>query len=518
MGAVAHEEILIVDYGSQYAQLIARRARELQVFCRIVTPKVRLEELRGRPLKGIILSGGPASVYEAGAPTLDPRILELPVPILGICYGMQLIAHLKGATVAPAKDREFGHRRLTVTADCPLFEGTPPSQVVWMSHGDQVKDPGGLFRAFARTDSCEYAAVQFGGKPIFGIQFHPEVVHSEHGQRILRNFLFGVCGCRGDWKMASLAEEWVQRIRAEVGTRHAICGVSGGVDSSVAALLVHRAIGDQLHCVFVDNGLLRQGEGDEVAGFFRDRLHVDFRRVDAGPRFLEALAGVEDPEVKRKTIGRVFVDVFRDEQKRARSQGAEYLVQGTLYPDVIESQSAFGGPTATIKTHHNVGGLPEDLGFKLLEPLRDLFKDEVRRLGVELGLDEELVWRQPFPGPGLAVRVLGEITEERLKVLRAADWIVQEEIRAAGLTRSLWQAFAVLLPVRTVGVMGDGRTYENVCAIRAVESTDAMTAEWARLPYEVLATISRRIVNSVRGINRVVYDISSKPPATIEWE
>jgi GMP synthase (glutamine-hydrolysing) len=513
-----HEEVVIVDYGSQYNQLIARRVRELEVYCRIVTPSVTAAELKARRPRGIILSGGPASVYAEGAPTLDPDILDLGIPILGICYGLQVIARLLGVHVAPAENREFGHQEIEVTGSHPLFAETPSRQVVWMSHGDQVSDPGGMFEVLARTASCPNAALTHRTRPLLGIQFHPEVSHTEHGMQILRNFVRRICGCQGDWAMASFVTEWTDRIKSTVGDDRVLCGVSGGVDSTVAAALVHRAIGDQLICVFVDNGLLREGESEEVVGLFRDNFNMAFRRVDAGARFLEVLAGVIDPEVKRKRIGHAFIESFEGEAKRALAEGARWLVQGTLYPDVIESLSAHGGPSATIKTHHNVGGLPADLGFRLLEPLRDLFKDEVRRLGGELGLPDHLVWRQPFPGPGLAVRVLGEVTELRLAILRHADRIVRDEIEAAGLTRELWQWFAVLLPVQSVGVMGDGRTYENVCAIRAVTSTDAMTAEWARLPMDVLARISRRIVNGVRGINRVVYDISSKPPSTIEWE
>jgi GMP synthase (glutamine-hydrolysing) len=513
-----HQLIVIVDYGSQYNQLIARRVRELNVFARIVTPSVTASELQAMSPTGLILSGGPRSVYEEGAPSLDPQILALGIPVLGICYGMQVMARLNGIAVHPAEDREYGHRELHVTAESPLFAGTSRTQVVWMSHGDQIESMDGTFEILAKTTSCPAAAVKHRTSKQYGIQFHPEVMHTREGTRILRNFLFDICGCTGDWKMGSLVDELVSKIRARVGDRRVLCGVSGGVDSTVAATLVHRAVGSNLTCVFVDNGLLREDESAEVAGLFRDHLRVDFRAVDAGPAFRKALAGVVDPETKRKRIGHTFIDVFRAEALRAHQAGYHYLVQGTLYPDVIESVSAHGGPSATIKTHHNVGGLPKDLGFELLEPLRDLFKDEVRRLGAELGLDDALVWRQPFPGPGLAVRVLGEVTEERLRVLRAADAVVREEIRADGLERELWQWFAVLLPVNSVGVMGDGRTYENVCAIRAVTSTDAMTAEWAHLPYEVLSRMSRRIVNEVRGINRVVYDISSKPPATIEWE
>ena len=508
---------MVIDYGSQYSQLIARRVREAHVFCRILTPAARAADLAGGALKGVILSGGPSSAYAEDAPDLDPEILELGVPVLGICYGLQLMAARLGARVRPAGDREFGHRRIRVLDPGRLLAGTPEEQVVWMSHGDQIEDAGDVFKVLARTETCPVAAVEHRERPLFGLQFHPEVAHTAHGTRIIRNFLFDVCGCSGEWRMASFVDEQVVRIREQVGDRRVICGLSGGVDSMVAAALVHRAIGDQLTCIFVDNGLLRKDEAQEVQAMVATHLpHISFVAVDASSRFLEALAGVQDPEEKRKRIGHVFIDVFAEE---ARSiQGAGILVQGTLYPDVIESQSAFGGPSSTIKTHHNVGGLPEKLGFELLEPLRDLFKDEVRELGSELGLDEEIIWRQPFPGPGLAVRILEAVTPERVKILQEADAIVREEIRAAGLQRKIWQAFAVLLPINTVGVMGDARTYENVCAIRAVDSTDAMTAEWTRLPYDLLALLSRRIVNEVRGINRVVYDISSKPPATIEWE
>jgi GMP synthase (glutamine-hydrolysing) len=514
----AHQLIVIIDYGSQFNQLIARRVRELNVFAHIVTPAVTAQEIRKLGPKGIILSGGPSSVYDQGAPLLDPQILDLGIPILGICYGMQVIAHLHSIAVKPARDREFGHRELHVLTDETLLRGTPKDQVVWMSHGDIVGPLLEQFDVLAKTDSCPAAALRHRKASIYGIQFHPEVMHTVHGTQILRNFLYDICSCVGDWKMGALADELIHRIRERVGTRRVLCGVSGGVDSTVAATLVHRAVGSQLTCVFVDNGLLRQDESQEVARLFSDHLKVDFRAVDAGREFLKALAQVGDPEIKRKRIGHTFIDVFQKEAKRAHEEGYHFLVQGTLYPDVIESMSAHGGPSATIKTHHNVGGLPAELGFELLEPLRDLFKDEVRRLGAELGLSDELVWRQPFPGPGLAVRILGEVTEERLSVLRGADAIVREEVKARGIERELWQWFAVLLPIQTVGVMGDGRTYENVCALRAVTSTDAMTAEWAHLPYDLLSKISRRIVNEVRGINRVVYDISSKPPATIEWE
>jgi GMP synthase (glutamine-hydrolysing) len=514
--AQASEEIVIVDLGSQFAQLIARRIREHEVFCRVVTPAARAADVRSPALRGIILSGGPASVYDEGAPTIDPAILDLGVPVLGICYGMQLLAHLAGVKVAPGAEREFGRQELEVLGTPDLFAGTPARQVVWMSHGDSVDAAMRDFRVIARTKTCSTAAVQHVSRPILGIQFHPEVTHTEHGSSILGNFLNRICGCRPLWKMSSFADQEIAEIRRQVGKAHVICGLSGGVDSSVAAVLVARAIGKQLTCVFVDNGLLRAREADEVERTFRGRFDLNFRRVDASDLFLSRLSGVTDPEQKRKVIGRAFIDVFKDEAERI--PGVEFLVQGTLYPDVIESVSFHGGPSATIKSHHNVGGLPDVLHFKLIEPLRPLFKDEVRRLGESLGLPEDLVWRQPFPGPGLAVRIVGEVDRARLELLRACDLVVQEEIARAGLTRSLWQSFAVLLPVRSVGVMGDGRTYDLTCAIRAVTSTDAMTAEWARLPHEVLGAMSRRIVNEVRGINRVVYDISSKPPSTIEWE
>jgi GMP synthase (glutamine-hydrolysing) len=510
------EEIVVFDFGSQFAQLIARRIREHKVFCRVVTPRTTAAEIRSPRLKGVILSGGPASVYDPGAPTIDPAVFDLGVPVLGICYGMQLMSRLLGGDVRGHEHREFGHRELRVTAEAGLFAGTPARQVVWMSHGDQVTDPKDLFETLAGTDTCPNAAVRHRTKPLFGIQFHPEVTHTEFGKALLGNFLHRICGCRPTWLMTSFAEREIAAIKEQVGSDRVICGLSGGVDSSVAAVLVSRAIGAQLTCIFVDNGLLRRDEADEVERLFHGRYGLDVRRVDASELFLRELAGVEDPERKRKIIGKAFIDVFEAEAKKIAD--VKWLVQGTLYPDVIESVSFHGGPSATIKSHHNVGGLPEKLGFKLLEPLRPLFKDEVRELGTGLGLPDDLVWRQPFPGPGLAVRCLGAIDRPKLELLRACDAIVQEEIKKAGLYRSLWQAFAVLLPIRSVGVMGDGRTYDLTCAIRAVTSTDAMTAEWARLPHEVLAAMSRRIVNEVRGVNRVVYDISSKPPATIEWE
>ena len=511
------EEVVVLDFGSQYAQLIARRVREQHVFCRIVPPTMLAEDIRTPGLRGVILSGGPASVYDDGAPGFDPAILDLGVPVLGICYGMQLISHILGLKVEPAHEREFGHQRLHVVNSTGLLSDTPEEQTVWMSHGDRVEGAGEVFEVLGRTGTCPLAAVRHREREIYGLQFHPEVVHTEAGRQVLRNFLFQICRCAGSWRMSSFVDDAVGRVRAQIGKSRAICGLSGGVDSMVAAALVDRAIGDRLTCIFVDNGLLRAEEREDVeravAGHLAD---IDFRVVDARERFLEALHGVTDPEVKRKQIGHVFIDVFRE--AASGIVDARFLVQGTLYPDVIESVSAFGGPSSTIKTHHNVGGLPAELGFELVEPLRDLFKDEVREAGVALGLPDEVVWRHPFPGPGLAVRLLGPVTPERLAILREADLIVRREIRDAGLEREIWQAFAVLLPVNTVGVMGDQRTYESVCAVRAVTSTDAMTAEWARLPHELLARMSRRIVNEVRGINRVVYDISSKPPATIEWE
>ncbi|MCB9833118.1 MAG: glutamine-hydrolyzing GMP synthase [Planctomycetes bacterium] len=506
----------MVDYGSQYTQLIARRVREHQVFCTITTPAVTEAELRDPGVKAVILSGGPSSVYGADAPRLPKGIMDLDVPILGICYGMQLLSQHFGGEVKPAKEREFGRREIEVLqADC-LFDCTPRNQDVWMSHGDQVERLDESFIALARTETCPWAAARHKERPVFGIQFHPEVHHSDHGKQILRNFLFDIAGCRGDWAMSAFIEEQIGRIRKQVGNRKVICGLSGGVDSSVAAVIVHRAIGDQLSCIFVDNGLMRKNEGDEVEATFREHFQMDFHRVDASDRFLDELAGVSDPEKKRKIIGRVFIEVFEDKAKEFDDVG--FLVQGTLYPDVIESVSAHGGPSQTIKSHHNVGGLPERLGFGLVEPLRDLFKDEVRAVGREMGIPEHILGRHPFPGPGLGVRLLGEIHREDVKILQDADAILQQEMRRSEIYDDIWQAFCVLLPVRSVGVMGDERTYEKVCAVRCVNSTDGMTADWYPMPYEIMARISNRIINEVRGINRVCYDISSKPPATIEWE
>jgi len=513
------EKILILDFGSQYTQLIARRLRELGVYCEIHPCTVKAEQIRAFRPRGVVLSGGPASVLAEGSPRPDRVVYELGVPVLGICYGLQLFAHELGGQVANATHREYGPAAIDVKQSSALFQGLPARLDVWMSHGDRVEALPPGFEPIASTASSPYAAVEDRRRRFYAIQFHPEVVHTPRGKDLLKNFAYGVCGCTGSWSMRAYAEVAVEQIRAQVKDGHAICALSGGVDSAVAALLVHRAIGDRLRCIFVDNGVLRASEREQVEDVFGRMFHLPLVTVDARARFLGKLAGVTDPEAKRKIIGREFIGVFEEEVERLSAHGerAQFLVQGTLYPDVIESIS-FKGPSATIKSHHNVGGLPEVMKLALVEPLRELFKDEVRRLGLELGLPNEIVQRQPFPGPGLAIRVLGEVTEERLAVLRRADVIVQEEIRAAGLYEKLWQAFAVLLPVRSVGVMGDERTYEATCAVRAIESTDGMTGDWARLPYDLLARLSSRIINEVRGINRVVYDISSKPPATIEWE
>jgi GMP synthase (glutamine-hydrolysing) len=514
-----HQTVLILDFGAQYSQLIARRVREQAVYSEVVPYTIGIDKIRGMKPAGIILSGGPASVYEDGAPTVSPELFELGIPVLGICYGAQLVAKLLGGKVEPADKREFGRAHVKVTDASGLFKGMPAGEdlTVWMSHGDRVAALPAGFHNIGETDNAPAAAFASPQRRIHCVQFHPEVAHTPRGNEILGNFLFAVCGCKGDWSMTSFIDEAVARIRAQVGPEgRVICGLSGGVDSSVAAAIIHRAIGDRLTCIFVDNGVLRLGEREYVASIFRDHFKVDLRVIDGVDRFLDALAGVTDPEKKRKVIGGEFITVFEEQAKQIHD--AKFLAQGTLYPDVIESVSFKGGPSAVIKSHHNVGGLPERMNLKLVEPLRELFKDEVRALGAELGLPRHMVNRQPFPGPGLAVRCLGDLTRARLDVLRAADAIIEEEIRAAGLYEAIWQSFGVLLPVKSVGVMGDARTYEETLAIRAVYSKDGMTADWVPLPYELLATMSTRIINEVRGINRVVYDITSKPPGTIEWE
>jgi len=511
------EFVAILDFGSQYTQLIARRVREHRVYCEILRHDVAPEALAAHSLRGIILSGGPSGVYESAAPRCHPDIFELGVPILGICYGMQLGCEILGGRVVPASGRrEYGPTTLAVREAGELLAGVDDGTIVWMSHGDRVDELPVGFRTLASSANCPHAAVAHAGSRFFGIQFHPEVTHTPKGRRIIQNFLYRICACAGDWSLSRFTEEKIAELARDLDGADVVCGLSGGVDSSVVALLLHRAIGPRLHCIFVDNGVLRAGERAEVVETFRDHFKIDLHVADAAEEFLDALRGVTDPEDKRHRIGHKFIEVFKHEA-RALS-GLRYLAQGTLYPDVIESHSPIGGPSATIKSHHNVGGLPAELGFELVEPLRYLFKDEVRLIGQELGLPDQIVHRQPFPGPGLAIRILGEVTRERLRILRDADRIVRDEMERFDAYRDIWQSFAVLLPVQTVGVMGDQRTYEHVIALRIVESTDGMTANWVYLPRDILSRVSNRICNEVAGVNRVVLDVSSKPPSTIEWE
>lgn len=508
--------ILIIDFGSQYNQLIARRVRELHVYCQIEPPGISAGEVKALNPVGIILSGGPASIYEKNSPKADPGIFDLGIPVLGICYGMQFMVAGLGGTVQKAGKREYGFAELEIKKPQGFFEGVKKKSTCWMSHGDSItKLPSG-FKATASTANTKFAAATDTKKKLFGVQFHPEVAHTQMGKKILRNFLYNVCGCKHSWTMKSFAKKSIEDIRVQVGDKKVILGLSGGVDSSVAAVLIHNSIGKRLTCIFVDNGVLRKNEAEKLKVTLKRHLKLNIRFVNARNQFLKALTGVTDPEKKRKIIGRIFMQVFEAQARKIK--GADYLAQGTLYPDVIESVSAFGGPTAVIKSHHNVGGLPKKMKLKLIEPLKYLFKDEVRLLGKALGLPDELVWRQPFPGPGLAIRIIGEITPRGLNILRNVDDLLLEEIKNAGYYKKLWQSFAVLLPIKSVGVMGDQRTYENIVAIRAVTSKDAMTADWARLPHKFLGQISNRIINEVKGVNRVVYDISSKPPSTIEWE
>ena len=512
----AGRPIVVLDFGAQYSKLIARRVREARVYSLIEPFNISAEKLAALNPAGIIFSGGPASVHVQGAPKPDPKILDLPVPILGICYGVQLLADMQGGRVVRANEREYGIAHLDHSDSTGLFDGVGARTQVWMSHGDRIDQLPEGYAVVGATENCPYAAIANTAKKRFGVQFHPEVVHTPQGAKILSNFVHNICGCGGEWNMGNFVELAIQDIRKKVGDKKVLCGLSGGVDSSVAAVLIHRAIGDALTCVFVNNGLLRKGEAEMVQHVFRDNFHINLDYVDAEDRFLDALKGVTDPERKRKIIGNLFVEVFEDEATRLGHM--DFLAQGTLYPDVIESVSATGGPSVTIKSHHNVGGLPEKMNMQLLEPLRELFKDEVRALGRELGLPEDVVGRHPFPGPGLGVRCIGEVTRERLATLRDADAIFIEEIRRAGLYDDIWQALVCLLPVRSVGVQGDERTYEEVCSLRSVTSEDAMTADWFRFPPEVLQRVSNRICNEVKHINRVLYDVTSKPPGTIEWE
>ncbi len=508
--------ILIIDFGSQYNQLIARRVREHHVYCQIEPPDITVGAIKALAPEGIILSGGPASIYSKGAPRVDRGILDLGIPILGICYGLQYMVDSLGGKVIGSTKREYGFAQLNIKKQKGMFSNVEKKTQCWMSHGDSIGELPAGFSVTAFTDNTKVAAAEDIKRKFYGLQFHPEVAHTKEGKQMLENFLFGVCRCKKSWSMKSFVTHAVEEIRQQVGSEKVILGLSGGVDSSVAAVLLHKAIGRQLTCVFVDNGVLRAGEAERVIEMFKKHLHINLRFARSGKLFLDKLKGVTDPEKKRKIIGRTFIEVFDAEAHKIKD--VKFLAQGTLYPDLIESRSAFGGPSAVIKSHHNVGGLPKKMNLKLVEPLKHLFKDEVRLLGKELGLADDVVWRQPFPGPGLAIRIIGDVTAQRLSVLRKADTILIEEIRAANLYYKLWQSFAVLLPLKSVGIMGDQRTYENIAAIRAVTSDDAMTADWARLPQELLARVSTRIINEVRGINRVVYDISSKPPSTIEWE
>ncbi len=513
MGAKQKEMVLVMDFGGQYSQLIARRIRECGVYCEIVPYNTPVEKIKKLKPKGIVFSGGPSSVYGDGAPKCDATVFEIGMPVLGICYGMQLTAHLLGGEVAHATSREYGNTRLYVDKNEGVFTEISPETQVWMSHGDYIQSPPADFAVTAHTNSTPVAAMADSNRHIYGVQFHPEVVHTPEGMKMLRNFLFDICGCKGDWNMGSFVDQAIKAIRDQVGDKRVLCALSGGIDSSVAAVLVHRAVGDQLTCVFVNHGFLRKGEPEQVVKTFRDGFHMNLVYADVADRFLKRMAGVTDPEQKRKIIGEEFIRVFECEAEKLGQ--IDFLVQGTLYPDVIESGTA---TAAVIKSHHNVGGLPEDMKFELVEPLRDLFKDEVRALARELNLPEDIVWRQPFPGPGLAIRIIGEVTEERLDILREADAIVHQEIKIADLYRKVWQSFAILPAMKSVGVMGDERTYAYTVGLRIVSSEDGMTADWVRVPYEVLDTISRRIVNEVKGVNRVVFDITSKPPSTIEWE